>query len=279
MTEEHGMAEKMTVPALQQMKREGRRIAAAVAYDYQMAQILDRAGVDLISIGDSVGAAVWGQPTHFEVTVEQMVLVCLAVTRGAKRALVSCDVPFGPVQISTEEAVRAAVHLVQEGHAEMVKVDGAADFPDAVTAISRAGIPVFAQFGLTPQTSARYGGWDQVGGEPMPAALREKLLRDARMLEEAGASLLDVTNAGEELSGELARAVGIPVLGGRGSGPGCDGHIQVANGLIGYAAASLDQARDRYGNVARVIHEGISAYIADVREARPVRGIMPERRG
>src|SRR5919202_3632393 len=117
------MAEKVTVPTLQQMKRDGRRIAAAVAYDYQMAQILDRAGVDLISIGDSVGAAVWGQPTHFEVTVDQMVLVCLAVTRGAKRALVSCDVPFGPVQMGTAEAVRAAVRLMMESHAEKVKVD------------------------------------------------------------------------------------------------------------------------------------------------------------
>ena len=118
----------------------------------------------------------------------------------------------------------------EEGHAEMVKVDGAADFPAAVTAIARAGIPVFAQFGITPQTSAQYGGWEQAGG-PLPAPLREKLLRDARLLAQAGASLLDVTNAGEELSAELARAVSIPVLGGRGSGPGCDGHIQVATGL------------------------------------------------
>src|ERR671933_2916671 len=254
------MADKVTVPRLQQMKRDGRRIAAAVAYDYQMAQILDRAGVDLISIGDSVGHNLWGQPTHFEVTVDQMILVCLAVSRGAKRAIVSCDVPFGPVQISTEEAVRAAVRLVMEGHAEMVKVDAAADFPEAVTAISRAGIPVFAQFGLTPQTTARYGGFDAASGT-LPAGLREKLLADARLLEEAGASLLDVTNAGVELSAELARAVSIPVLGGRGSGPGCDGHIQVANGLIGYGAASLDQTQDRYGNVARVIYEGVSAYI------------------
>jgi 3-methyl-2-oxobutanoate hydroxymethyltransferase len=272
------MADKVTVPTLQQMKRDGKRIAAAVAYDYQMAQILDRAGVDLISIGDSVGHNLWGQPSQFEVTLDQMILVCLAVSRGARRAIVSCDIPFGPVQINTEEAVRAAVRLVMEGHAEMVKVDGAADFPAAVTAIARAGIPVFAQFGLTPQTSAQFGGWEQAGG-PLPAPLREKLLHDARLLEEAGASLLDVTNAGEELSAEIAQAVSIPVLGGRGSGPGCDGHIQVANGLIGYGAASLDQTQERYGNVARVVYDGISAYIADVREARPVRGIMPHVRG
>ena len=264
------MGPKVTVPALQQMKRERHRIAAAVAYDYQMAQILDRVGVDLISIGDSVGHNLWGHPTQFEVTLDQMILVCLAVTRGVQRAIVSCDLPFGPVQVSTEEAVRAAVRLVKEGHAELVKVDGAADFPAAVSAITRAGIPVFAQFGLTPQTSQQLGGWDQADAAP----LREKLLRDARILEEAGAALLDVTNVGPELSAELAAAVSIPVLGGRNTGPGCDGHIQVVNGMIGYAAASLDQDRERYANVAKVIFEAVSAYVADVREARMVRGIQ-----
>jgi 3-methyl-2-oxobutanoate hydroxymethyltransferase len=130
--------------------------------------------------------------------------------------------------------------------------------------------------GLTPQSVNALGGFRRQARQPKQA---RRLLEDARLLEEAGASLLDVTNAGEELSAELAQAVSIPVLGGRGSGPGCDGHIQVANGLIGYGAASLDQAQDRYGNVARVVYDGISAYVADVREARPVRGIMPNVRG
>ena len=269
------MDEKVTVPLLQQMKRDKRRIAAAVAYDYQMAQILDRAGVDLVSIGDSVGHNLWGQPSQFEVTLDQMVLACLAVTRGVCRALVSCDLPFGPVQMGPAEAVRAAIRLVKEGHAEMVKVDAAADYPEAVAAIVRAGIPVFAQFGLTPQTAARLGGFDQMH-PGLVAEMRDKLLAEARTLEQAGASLLDVTNVGPALSGEIAAAVAIPVLGGRNTGPACDGHIQVAHGLLGYAASALDDSRERYANLARVALEGIQAYVADVREARVVRG-MPAR--
>jgi 3-methyl-2-oxobutanoate hydroxymethyltransferase len=266
------MADKVTVPLLQQMKRDRQRIAAAVAYDYPMAQLLDRAGVDLVSIGDSVGHNFWGQPSQFEVTLDQMLLACLAVARGVRRALVSCDLPFGPVQMGPAEAVRAAIRLVKEGQAEMVKVDAAADYPDTVAAIARAGIPVFAQFGLTPQTAARLGGWDQVH-PGLAAELRDRLLADARALEQAGASLLDVTNVGPALSGEIAAAVAIPVLGGRNTGPACDGHIQVAYGLLGYSAAALDDARERYANLARAALDGIQAYVADVRAARVVRGM------
>ena len=148
---------KITVPALQQMKHERRKIVGVVAWDYQMAQIVDRAGVDIVSVGDTVGTNLWGHPSPLEVTMEEMVLVCKAVRRGVKRALVSVDFPFGPLQEGTGAALRAAIRLVKETGADMVKLDGAADFPEAVTAIARAGIPVFAQFGITPQTALRYG--------------------------------------------------------------------------------------------------------------------------
>ena len=152
------MADKVTIPALQQMKRDGQKIVASVVYDYQMAQVVDRAGVDLVSVGDSVGSNLWGQSGLLEVTMDQMVLACQGVRRGVKRALVSCDFPFGPLQEGTDSAVRAAIRIVKEGGADLVKLDGAADFPDAVRAIVRAGIPVFGQLGITPQTAQRYGG-------------------------------------------------------------------------------------------------------------------------
>src|SRR6267154_995203 len=148
---------KVTIPALQQMKRDGRKIVGIVAWDYQIAQIIDRAGVEIISVGDTVGINLWGHPTPLEVTLEEMLVVCKAVRRGTKRALVSCDFPFGPLQEGTDSAVRAAIRLVKEGGADMIKLDGAADFPDAVSALVRAGIPVFAQFGITPQTALHYG--------------------------------------------------------------------------------------------------------------------------
>ena len=111
------MADKVTIPVLQQMKRDGRKIVASVVYDYQLAQVVDRAGVDMVSVGDSVGANMWGQSNLLEVTMDQMVLACQGVRRGVKRALVSCDFPYGPLQESTESAVRAAIRLVKEAAA------------------------------------------------------------------------------------------------------------------------------------------------------------------
>src|SRR5215475_9458322 len=152
-----GTMDHVTIPALQAMKRAGQKIVGVVAWDFQIAQIVDRAGVDIVSVGDSVGINLWGHANPLEVTMDEMVVVCRAVRRGVKRALVSCDFPFGPLQEGPETAVRAAIRLVKEAGADMIKLDGAADFPDAVRAVTRAGIPVFAQFGITPQTALQHG--------------------------------------------------------------------------------------------------------------------------
>src|SRR5438270_11130745 len=141
------MPDKVTIAALQQMKRDGKKIAGVVAWDTPMAKIADRAGVDLVSVGDSVGVNLWGHDDPLQVTMDEMLIVCKAVRRGTTRALVSCDLPFGPLQEGSESALRAAIRLVKEGGADMVKLDGAADFPETVRALVRAGIPVFAQFG------------------------------------------------------------------------------------------------------------------------------------
>src|SRR5947199_8014691 len=142
------MPDKVTIATLQQMKRDGRKIAGVVAWDTPMAKIADTAGVDLVSVGDSVGVNLWGHDDPLQVTMDEMLIVCKAVRRGVTRALVSCDLPYGPVQESPESAVRAATRLMKEGGADMVKLDAAADYPGAVRAVVKAGIPVFAQFGL-----------------------------------------------------------------------------------------------------------------------------------
>src|SRR6202049_1500530 len=180
----------VTIPALQQMKRDGRKIVGVVAWDYQIAQIVDRVGVDIVSVGDTVGVNLWGHATPLEVTMEEMLVVCKAVRRGVKRALVSCDFPFGPLQEGTESAVRAAIRLVKEAGADMIKLDGAADFPDAVRALVRAGIPVFAQFGITPQTALKFGipyGAQSAAGAQAPAEMTAQLVEEAKLLEAAGA--------------------------------------------------------------------------------------------
>src|ERR671913_425486 len=166
------------------MKRDGRKIVGVVVYDYQMAQIVDRAGVDIVSVGDSVGANMWGQRSELEVTLDQMLLICKAVRRGVERALVSCDMPYGPLQDGPIVAARAAEYLVEEGGADMLKLDAAAEFPESTHAIVAAGIPVWAQFGITPHTAMRYTGTSKTVTE-LAAELKDQFVREGQLLEEA----------------------------------------------------------------------------------------------
>ena len=268
----------VTVPLLQQMKRDGRKIVGVVAWDYQIAQIVDRVGVDIVSVGDSVGINLWGQPNPLEITMDEMLVVCKAVRRGVKRALVSCDLPFGPLQEGTEVAVRAAIRMVKEAGADMIKLDGAAQFPEAVRAIARAGIPVFAQFGITPQTALHYGikysAAASASAQVRPE-MTQRLVAEAKLLEDAGASLLDFTNSGPEAGAAVVSAVALPVVGGFGGGPWLDGRMRMVHAAIGYAASALDSMTETYANVARITLDAMSAYAEDVRAARQIKGAAP----
>ena len=268
----------ITIPALRQMKHDGKKIVGVVAWDYQIAQIVDRVGVDIISVGDTVGVNLWGHSTPFEITMEEMLVVCKAVRRGVKRALVSCDFPFGPLQEGTDAALRAAILMVKEAGADMIKLDGAAQFPDAVRAISRAGIPVFAQLGITPQTALQYGIPYSAASKPgaqVPAEMSTKLVEEAKLLEDAGASLLDFTNSGPVVGAKVAAAVSIPVIGGFGGGPWLDGRMRMAHAAIGYGASNLDSPVENYANVASIVFDAMTAYVEDVRAARQIKGAAP----
>ena len=269
------MSEAMTIPALQQMKREGKKSVGVVAWDYQIARIAERAGVDFVSVGDSVGVNLWGHANPLEVTLEEMLVCCKAVRRGVTRALLSCDVPFGPVQEGVEAALRAAIRLVKEGGADMVKVDAAAEFPEAVRALTRAGIPVFAQFGLTPQTAMKYGipySAQASAGAQATAEAADKLVEEAVMLEEAGAVCLDFTNSGPIAGAAVVKAVKIPVIGGFGGGPWLDGRVRMAHTAIGYAEKWIDSKTDTYSNTAKAALDAFTALIADARAGRQIKG-------
>ncbi len=269
------MDSKVTIPALQQMKRDGRKIVGVVAWDYQLARIADRAGVDIVSVGDSVGVNLWGHANPLEVTMDEMLVVCKAVRRGVTRALVSCDFPFGPLQEGPDAAVRAAIRLVKEAGADLIKLDGAADFPEAVRAVVRAGIPVFGQFGITPQTALQYGipyGAQSASGAQAPPEMTAKLIAEARLLEAAGAALLDFTNSGPVAGAEVAKAVSIPVIGGFGGGPWLDGRVRLAHTAIGYGEKWLDAKTETYANVARISLDAFAALISDVRAGRQIKG-------
>jgi 3-methyl-2-oxobutanoate hydroxymethyltransferase len=269
------MDTKVTLPALQAMKRAGRKIVGVVVWDCQMARIVDRVGVDIVSVGDTVGVNLWGQANPLEVTMDQMIVVAQAVRRGVKRALLSCDFPFGPLQEGPDSAVRAAIRLVKEAGVDLVKLDGASDHLDAVTAVNRAGIPVFAQFGITPQTALRYGVQytaDPGSDAEVPVEMKDELVAEAKRLAAAGAALLNFTNSGPVVGAEVAGAVSIPVLGGFGGGPWLDGRMRMANAAIGYAASALDEPPETYANVARISYDAIAAYAEDVRAGRQIKG-------
>lgn len=270
------MAGKVTLPQLSAMKREGRKIVGVVAWDAHIARIADRAGVDLISVGDTVGANLWGHDNPLEVTMDEMVTVAKAVRRGTSRCLVSVDFPFGPLQEGPDAAVRAAIRFVKEAGVDMVKLDGAAEYPEAVTAVARAGIPVFAQFGLTPHTALKYGlDYANQEGAALPPEMTDALVEEARMLERAGASVLDFTNSGPVAGPKVAEAVGIPVLGGFGGGPWLDGRVRMAHAAIGYGAQWLDSTAESYANVAKITFDALTALAEDVRAARQIKGSKP----
>jgi 3-methyl-2-oxobutanoate hydroxymethyltransferase len=269
--------DRVTVAALQQMKRERRKIVGVVVYDVQMARIADRAGVDIVSVGDSVGVNIWGHASENEVTLEQMLLACTAVRRGVERALVSCDVP------PAADAVTAAQVLVKEGGADLVKVEAG---PGTIRTIVDAGIPVWAQ--LSGQWAV--GSWQLAAGSGQEVAGSRQqaagsgqsvvdsgqevagLVKQAQALEAAGASMLDFRHSGPVAGPAVAAAVSIPVIGGLGGGPWLDGRVRAIVNAIGYTAAALDDHADRYANVARVALDAIASYADDVRGGRQVRG-------
>jgi 3-methyl-2-oxobutanoate hydroxymethyltransferase len=238
------MDSKVTVLALRKMKRDGRKIVGVVAWDAQIASIADRAGVDLVSVGDSVGTNLWGRAPDAKVAVEEMLICCKAVRSGAKRALVSCDVP------ADADPTRAALRLADEGGAEMVKVLGD---PGTVRSIVKAGVPVFAE----------------IHGDNMAVA---RLVQLAGQLEDAGASMLDFRHSGPVAGPAVSRAVSIPVIGGMGGGPWLDGRVRLAHTAIGYGAKWIDSKDETYANTARTSLDAFRALIDDVRAGRQIKG-------
>lgn len=265
----------VTIPALQQMKREGKKSIGVVAWDYQTTAIAERAGLDFVSVGDSVGANLLGHDNPLQVTLDEILVFCKAVRRAAKRMLVSCDMPYGPLQEGVGSALKAAVRIVKEGGADMIKLDAAADFPEAVEALTKAGIPVFAQFGLTPQTALKWGIPYSAQNSAAAQATEEataRLVEEAITLEQAGAVALDFTNSGPVAGAAVVGAVKIPVIGGFGGGPWLDGRVRLAQTATGSAEKWLDSKTDTYANTAKMSLAAFEAMAADCRAGKQIKG-------
>jgi 3-methyl-2-oxobutanoate hydroxymethyltransferase len=268
-------AEPVTIATLQKMKTEGKKSAGVVAWDFPTTRFAELAGADFVSIGDSVGANLWGHTNPLQVTLEEILVCCKAVRRAATRMLVSCDMPYGPLQEGIDSALKAAVRIVKEGGADMIKLDAAADFPDAVRALTRAGIPIFAQFGLTPQTAMRFGipySSQNSANAQATAEAAAKLVEEAKMLEDAGAVALDFTNSGPIAGEAVTKAVKIPVIGGFGGGPWLDGRVRLAQTVLGYGEKWIDSKTPTYFNTARGTIDAFSALVADVRAGKQILG-------
>jgi len=256
--------EKVTIHTLREKKRAGDKIAMLTCYDASFARLLDDAGVDILLVGDSLGMVIQGQPTTLPVSLEDMIYHTRAVSRGARRAQIVGDMPFMSYQSSIDEAMRSAGRLVKEGNAEAVKLEGGAQHAELVRRLVASGIPVMGHIGLTPQSFHQMGGFRIQGREDSAA---RRLVDDARVLEEAGASSIVLEGIPLELAREITETVAVPTI-GIGAGPFCDGQVLVIYDLLGMNEEFKPKFVRRYENLALRIRTAVDAYIQDVREGQ-----------
>lgn len=253
---------KVTIPTLQAMKRAGEKITFLTAYDYPTARLQDRAGIEMILVGDSAAMCMLGHPTTLPVTMDQMITFTAAVTRAVERALVVGDMPFGSYQVSPSEAVRNASRFMAEGGAEAVKLEGGVRQVPAARAIVAAGIPVMGHIGLTPQAASQLGGYRSQGRDAETAL---RLLEDAEALQEAGAFAILLEAMPAEVGGRITEHLRIPVL-SIGAGPHCDGQLLIVHDILGLFEAFTPRFVKRYAEVGKVMEEAFRSYLADVKD-------------
>ncbi|HEY3627254.1 MAG TPA: 3-methyl-2-oxobutanoate hydroxymethyltransferase [Terracidiphilus sp.] len=249
---------KVTMPALAEMKRQGKPISALTAYDYATSRLVDEAGIDLILVGDSLAMVVMGHDNTLAVTVDEMLHHTRAVRRAVRRALVVADMPFGSYHGSAAEGVANAVRFIKEAGAEAVKIEG----PRAqlVEALTEAEVPVVAHLGLTPQSLHRMGGY-RVQARSVDAVLRLKA--DAHALADAGAGVLVLEGVPREVAASITAELSIPTI-GIGAGPDCDGQILVFHDLLNLTFAPPAKFVRRYADAAALVRSAVEHYREDV---------------
>jgi 3-methyl-2-oxobutanoate hydroxymethyltransferase len=255
---------KVTIRTLLEMKGRGERIAMLTAYDYQTAVVEDQSGVDVILVGDSLGMVVLGYENTIPVTLEDVIHHLRGVVRARPRALVLGDLPFMSYQASPQDAVRSAGRLVKEGGAEGVKLEGGRRMKAVIGAIRDADIPVMGHIGLTPQSLHQMGGYRVQGRDDTSA---ERLLEEARFLEEAGCFAMVLEGIPWQLARRITETVSIPTV-GIGAGVHCDGQVLVVNDLLGMGEESAPRFVKRYADVAGQMRTAFGAFIEDVKSGR-----------
>jgi len=253
---------KNTIITFKQSKQQGRKISMLTAYDYSTAKLMDEAGINAILVGDSLGNVVLGYEDTLSVTMEDMIHHGAAVARGAKNAMVVVDMPFMSYQASVYDAVVNAGRLMKEGRASAVKLEGGKEVCPQVKAVTEAGIPVMGHLGLTPQSINALGG-HRVQGKTQQAA--QKLLDDARALQEAGAFAVVLECVPERLADKVTKELEIPTI-GIGAGSGCDGQVLVYQDMLGMFSDFTPKFVKKFANVGQVMKEAFKSYIDEMQQ-------------
>ena len=257
---------RVTVPEIGRMKAAGERITMVTAYDWTFARLLDEAGVDMLLVGDSLGMVVQGHDTTLPVTLDEMVYHTRMVARGAVRAMVVGDLPFGSYQGSPDQAVQSAIRLVKDGGAHCVKLEGGLSMAATIERIASVDIPVIGHVGLTPQSVHRIGG-HRVQGRRHGSAPggRERVIDDAKAVEAAGAFAVVLECIPLDLAAEITAALTIPTI-GIGAGVHCDGQVLVLHDLVGFNDAWTPRFAKRYADLGREVVKAAQAYVAEVKD-------------
>lgn len=254
---------RITTHQLQEMKNRGEKIAMLTAYDFSMARIIDKAGIDVVLVGDSASNVMAGNETTLPITLDQMIYHATSVVRAVKRALVVVDIPFGYYQGSSGEALRSSIRIMKESGAHAVKLEGGSEVKDSVLRILSAGVPVMGHLGLTPQSIYKFGTYTVRAREETEAA---KLVEDAKLLEECGCFALVLEKIPAALAEKVAKIVKIPVIGiGAGS---VDGQVLVMQDMLGITHEFKPRFLRRYADLNEIITSAVGQYVADVKAVK-----------
>ncbi len=257
----HAEARKVTTQTLQEMKRAGEKITMLTAYDFSLSKLVDRSGVDVILVGDSAANVMAGHETTVPITLEQMIYHAQCVQKAVDRALIVVDMPFGTYQGNSRMALDSAIRIMKESAGHAVKLEGGSEVAESVERILTAGIPVMGHLGLTPQSIYKFGTYTVRAKEDAEA---EKLISDAKRLEEAGCFAIVLEKIPAELAKKVSESVSIPTI-GIGAGPDCDGQVLVLHDMLGITTDFSPRFLRRYLNLEEQIEGAVKQFCDDVR--------------
>ncbi len=257
----HGQAKKVTTHTLQEMKRAGEKITMLTAYDYSLAKLVDRGGVDVILVGDSASNVMAGRDTTVPMSLDHMIYHAQCVERAVDRALIVVDMPFGTYQGNSAIALESAIRIMKESSGHAVKLEGGSEIVGSIERILTAGIPVMGHLGLTPQSIYKFGTYTVRAKEDEEA---EKLISDAKILEEAGCFAIVLEKIPAHLAKQVSESISIPTI-GIGAGAECDGQVLVLHDMLGITTDFSPRFLRRYLDLETQITNAVQQYCSDVR--------------